>query len=514
MKAHPAGEFPLLWFGLYDAPQRFDDLDFISGAYSLAEWTPDIYEDTYRNAIGRVKDHIAAGRTYQVNFTFRLQNQFSGNPEALFVEMVKAQGTGYFAYVDTGRWQISSASPELFFLLEDDLITCKPMKGTVKRGRTFKEDLAQAEWLKASEKNRAENVMIVDMIRNDLGRIAEVGSVQVPVLFEAEQYRTLWQMTSTVTARKKKSFVEIMSSLFPCASITGAPKVSTMNIIAELEASARGLYTGCIGFLSPNGSAQFNVAIRTVTIDSQSGRAQYGVGGGIVWDSTAEDEFDEALLKARVITQKQPAFNLIETLRWNPDGGYYLLDRHLQRLGESARYFRFKFDRETVTAHLTSLTSGFSQTAQRVRIELDPDGKLTSSVIMLEDQEKTLQVSLARKPVHSRDIYLFHKTTHRAMYADAHAGLPGDDVLLYNERGELTEFSIGNLVVEKDGELLTPPVDCGLLAGTFRAELLERGLIRERVLTKDDLAFCTRFFLINSVRGWVNIDLIDTAGIT
>jgi para-aminobenzoate synthetase/4-amino-4-deoxychorismate lyase len=423
--------------------------------------------------------------------------------------MIQAQPVDYPAYVDTGRHVLCSASPELFFRLDGNFITCRPMKGTVKRGRTLAEDEAQAKWLHASEKNRAENVMIVDMIRNDLGRVAEIGSVRVPELFTTERYRTLWQMTSTVTAKTRASFAELMTALFPCASITGAPKVSTVNIIAHLETTPRGVYTGCIGMLAPGRKAQFNVAIRTVTVDRQRSEAEYGVGGGIVWDSTAEGEYDEALLKARIITQKHPAFDLFETLRWTPTEGYFLLERHLSRLGDSAAYFGFPFDRGKTSSHLADLAGSFPPTPLRVRLLLKPDGSLNYQTAPLPGTPSLpLRVKLASAPLNSDDIFLFHKTTHRDVYEKARAACPDcDDMLLHNERDELTEFTIGNLVAEINGELVTPPVECGLLAGTFRAHLLAQGEIREKVITREELPSFKQIFLVNSVRGWQKVEL-------
>ena len=299
-------EFPYLWFGLYPKP-RVVALPKPEGSKETLDWRPTISGETYHSAIAKIKDHIAEGRTYQVNFTMRLRAEFTGNAWDVFLQLAQSQNR-HAAYIDTGRYAICSASPELFFQLDGNTLTCRPMKGTTIRGRTTEEDLEQSVWLKRSEKNRAENVMIVDMIRNDLGRIATIGSVTVPRLFETERYPTLWQMTSTVRARTDASFSEIFTALFPSASITGAPKVSTMKIIAELESTPRKIYTGTIGYIAPKRQAKFNVAIRTALIDRVLDSAEYGVGGGIVWDSTSTDEHAEALLKARVLTQEQRAF--------------------------------------------------------------------------------------------------------------------------------------------------------------------------------------------------------------
>jgi para-aminobenzoate synthetase/4-amino-4-deoxychorismate lyase len=386
------------------------------------------------------------------------------------------------------------------------------MKGTVKRGRTLQEDNALAAWLKASVKNRAENVMIVDMIRNDLGRLAETGSVQVPELFTTERYATLWQMTSGVTAKTRVSFADLVSTLFPCASITGAPKVSTMNIIAALETTPRRLYTGAIGYLAPGRKAQFSVAIRTMLVEQNSGQAEYGVGGGIVWDSTSKDEYAEAFLKARVLTMRQPTFSLLETLRWNPGQGFWLLEEHLRRMEASASYFGLPFNRQKTVTYLQDAGSGLPPAPHRMRLLMDRQGSLSHQVFTLNetnaDDRPPIRLKIARQPINSGEVFLYHKTTLREIYETARRDQPDcDDVLLYNERGELTEATIANLVIELDGELLTPPVESGLLAGTFRTQLLDQRKIREKIITRADLARCSQIFLINSVRGWQKAEM-------
>lgn len=520
----PTAGFPYLWFGLYPQPHAVN-LPRPTQAKPILNWHPTTDLETYNAAIDTIKDYIADGRTYQVNYTMRLTTSFQDDPLNFFLHLAQGQND-HAAYIDTGRYVICSASPELFFSLDGDKITCRPMKGTVRRGRTTTEDHQQAEWLRNSEKNRAENVMILDMIRNDLGRIATVGSVAVPELFHTERYPTLWQMTSTVSAETHASLSRIFSALFPCASITGAPKVSTMRIIRELETTPRNIYTGSIGCISPERKAKFNVAIRTVLVDQETHNAEYGVGGGIVWDSTSTDEYAEALLKARLLTESKPEFSLLETILWTPEDGFYLKDKHIARLLDSATYFDFPIstmnqwssdphDSEDVSspplpekvieAYMEGISSTFTS-PQRVRLLLDKQGNLHSESIPYQPVEKILQARLAREPVHSQDVFLFHKTTFRAIYEHARADFPDcDDVLLYNERKELTEFTIGNLVVELEGKFFTPPIECGVLAGTFRAHLLETGQITERVLSIDDLQDCTAIFRVNSVRQWEQV---------
>jgi len=500
-------DFPYLWFGIYREPQPVA-LHKPAGRQELRDWKPMTHCKTYHTAIAKIKEYIAEGRTYQVNYTMRLQSDFTGDTWKFFLQLAQDQNSTA-AFVDTGRYAICSASPELFFQLDGNVITCRPMKGTAPRGRTTVEDREQAEWLKNSSKNRAENVMIVDMIRNDLGRIAEMGSVTVPQLFQTERYPTLWQMTSTVRAKTNASLPQIFTSLFPCASITGAPKLSTMEIIAELENTPRKIYTGTIGYISPQHKAKFNVAIRTALIDRERNTAEYGVGGGIVWDSDSADEYAEALLKAQVLTQYQEPFSLFETILWTPEGKFFLHDKHVRRMLDSAGYFDIPMTRNILEVFLEQISSGF-RTPQRVRVLLDQNGDLDAEsrpFNPLENQQG-LKVHLAKEPVHSSNVFLFHKTTQRVVHDAARQGYEAlDDVLLYNEKGELTEFTIGNLVVEFEGQLLTPPVSCGVLAGTFRAQLLETGQIVEKIVRVEQLGECAKVFRVNSIRGWQRVEI-------
>ncbi|MCC6569195.1 MAG: aminodeoxychorismate synthase component I, partial [Anaerolineales bacterium] len=503
-----AWNLPYLWFGLYPQP-RLISLPQPASPKPALIWSPTVSRATYNSAIEQIKNYIADGRTYQVNYTMRLQTDFDTDAWSFFLHLAQSQNN-HAAYVDTGRFVIASASPELFFQLDGETLTCRPMKGTTHRGRTTLEDVGQAEWLKDSEKNRAENVMIVDMIRNDLGRIAKTGSVHVPELFATEKYPTLWQMTSTVQAKTDVPLTRIFSALFPCASITGAPKVSTMRIISELETTPRKIYTGSIGYIAPNRKAKFNVAIRTALIDRETHTAEYGVGGGIVWDSESGDEYEEALLKARVLTESPPQFSLIETMLWTPDEGFFLRDKHIARLLDSAEYFGFSISKENVERVLNEFAADFTS-PQRVRLLLDKHDNIEIEHTLFQSIDKPLRVYLANKPINSNDIFLFHKTTHRAVYENAKRDFPdSDDVLLFNENGELTEFTIGNLVVEMDGKLYTPPISCGLLAGTFREFLIETGQVEERVIRVDELEKCEKMFFVNSVRMWQRVEIINS----
>lgn len=504
--------FPLLWFGLFRRRDKLSMQDVVlSGrelAYSLGEWRPSIAPEAYERAIGQIHGRIAAGDTYQVNYSFRLRAGFQGEALAFFTDLIQAQRPNYAAFIETADFAVCSASPELFFALDGETITTRPMKGTAARELTPAADKQQAIWLQRSVKNRAENVMIVDMIRNDIGRVAQTGSVQVPELFTVERYPTLWQMTSTVTGRTGASVTEIIKALFPCASITGAPKVSTMQIIAELETEPRRLYTGCIGYLAPGQQAQFNVAIRTAVIDKRANEAAnvavYGVGGGIVWDSVTGNEYLECQVKARILTERRPAFQLLETMLWTPEGGIFLLEAHLARLGDSAEYFDYLLNQVELEQQLEERVSKLSDQRYKIRVLIDQQGEIVIESIPLsvESAAESLRIGMAVEPVKTDNVFLYHKTTYREVYERARASRPDcDEVLLWNERGEITEASVANVVVKMDGKWLTPPVESGLLAGTFRGYLLERGEIEERVIRAADLLQAKEICLINSVQG-------------
>ena len=519
LKTKPAGRLPLVWFGVFDAPSnetpppwpaenapaRHDD----SSSFA-SEWTPDVSRADYDAAIARIRDAIEAGDSYQTNYTFRLRSRLDVASLADRYHRLRAvQGASYAAYLDIGRWRILSLSPELFFRLEDRTLTTRPMKGTTGRGRFGAEDDARAEGLRSSPKNRAENVMIVDLMRNDIGRIAEGGSVEVPSLFDIERYPSVFQMTSTVTGlvRQGTTVVEVFASLFPSCSITGAPKTSSMRLIADLERAPRGVYCGAIGVMTPGGHAAFNVAIRTAVVDAGTGDTEYGVGGGITWDSSTADEYAEALSKAGFF-DVPPWFALIETMRLE-NGTFIRRQRHLERIARSAAYFGRPVDVSHIGSVLDEHARIWPDGTRRARLVLTPSGAATVESQAFEpatSDKPIARVALARSPVSSRDLFLFHKTTHRGVYDRHRAAHPDTfDVLLWNERRWVTEFTIGNLVVELDGRRWTPAVECGLLAGIFREELLDTGVIVERVVTIDDVRRAERVWLINSLREWVPV---------
>jgi para-aminobenzoate synthetase/4-amino-4-deoxychorismate lyase len=528
----PAAGEPLAWFGIYERSYPFDHATgrFLEGeppelAALRAELPSPAFEDVdrveftrafspeqYSKNIETIHEWIRSGDVYQLNFTVPLELRARSSFAALYQRLRARQPVAHGAFV---HWQqgrrILSFSPELFFRLDERegirrrLLT-RPMKGTAPRGRTTEEDRTQAEWLRNDEKNRAENLMIVDLVRNDLGRLARFGSVHVEELFAVERHPTLWQMTSTVTAelRADVGLAQIFRALFPCGSITGAPKVRAMQLLAGLEARPRGVYTGSIGFVAP-GQAEFNVAIRT--LEFKGDRGQMGVGGGIVIDSKSAEEYAECLLKARFLTQTTPEFQLIETLLWC--GSYPLLALHLDRLTNSAAYFDFPCDRAEMEAALQSYEHSFpDESPRKVRLLLDRDGGLNiTQELLLEDSgdARTARVRIAKERTDAADPFYFHKTTHRPLYAREFASARHDgfdEVLFFNQRGELTEGAISNVLVVKNGRWFTPPIACGLLAGVQRRHLLEtRTEIEERVLSEDDLRTADAVYLANAVRG-------------
>ncbi len=514
LEVHPPVEFPLMWFGIYEEMHVIEEPDAGSApTLPMLDWQPSVDTETYRSRIDAIRAYLANGETYQVNYTMRLTAPFTGDPWGFFLSLLQAGQSDYAAYVDTGRFALCSASPELFFELDGETIRARPMKGTAPRGLSAEEDERLSAALFTSEKNRAENLMITDMIRNDIGRIAKPGTVKVPALFSLERYPTLWQMTSTVEAVTDSSITGIMKALFPCASITGAPKVKTMQIIAELEDTPRQIYTGCIGYLAPGRKACFSVAIRTVQIDRHLESAQYGVGGGIVWDSDVHDEYKECMLKACVLSRPREEFSLLETILWTPGRGYFLLEYHLERLCSSARYFGFSHDRDEIRTLLEQWQRSFGDSSLKIRLFLDRWGHVSHEVSAVRDttMNRRLRLRPANGPVPVGSPFLYHKTTNRSMYNRLLEGCGDcDDVLLWNERGEITETSIANIVVDIGGRLYTPPVECGLLPGTFRAMLLEDGIISERVILLSELAGCRHIYLINSVRKWQAAELVES----
>ncbi len=475
--------------------------------FTTGDWVPSVDQGRFEAAVRSIREHIAAGDTYQVNYTMRLRADFEGDPEGLFAALCRAQRADHLAFIDLGDAAVCSASPELFIRRVGRDLETRPMKGTRPRHPDPVVDRDLADELVASEKDRAENTMIVDMARNDLGRVADIGSVRTTALHTIESYPTVHQLTSTVVARSDATLRELFGATFPGASITGAPKVATTRLVTELESEPRGVYTGAVGLIEPRGDFEFNIAIRTAWVDRRHGTATYGVGGGIIWDSDETEEWHEAHDKARVLHWATRPFRLLETLAWDPGAGPILLDRHLTRLAASASHFGFDCDIEEVRRRLGAIRA---EQPRRLRVLLSPDGALEIQVLdPPTPRTGPWRLALDTVPVRSDDEFLRHKTTRRDRYDEALGRAPeADDVILWNERRELTETSIANLVIEIDGVALTPADSAGLLPGTLRAELLANHRIHESVLTIDDLDRADAIWGINSLRGWMSAELV------
>jgi para-aminobenzoate synthetase/4-amino-4-deoxychorismate lyase len=516
--AHPTPDLPLAHFSMfagYEEVAPFRARADRPAPYTVSTWKPSVDRGRYVAAVATIREHIAAGDVYQVNHTFRLHAAFGGDPLELYRDLVLAQRGAYGAYLDLGRFHVLSASPERFIRIEGNAISTRPMKGTARRGRWAAEDEARKAELVASEKDRAENLMIVDLLRNDLGRVAEFGSVNVDELFALERYETVWQMTSEISARVRRGtdLAAVFAALFPSGSVTGAPKTRAMEIIADLEDSPRGVYCGAVGFIAPPGApwakASFNVGIRTVTIDTGEGIAEYGVGGGITWDSSEVGEYEEARAKARVLVDRRPEFELLETMRWEPSHGWWWLDRHLSRLSASARYFGFTFDRDRIDKACATAVDG-AATPARVRLTLARDGAVVAeadpvaeALSVTPGREVPVVLAVDDEPVHPDDVFLYHKTTLRRPYlVRQRRHVRADDVVMLNERGEVTETTVGNIVALVDGRWVTPPLASGCLPGVMRSVLLDEGVIIEAPLTITDLRAADEIGVINSVRGW------------
>jgi len=511
----PAG-VPLLRLGVFDAPAA--DVTAPLGRAYAGPLHHDWDEAAYLARFAAVKQMIAAGDIYQANLSYRARFHFAGDPLALYERLRAAARAPWCGFVDDGECQILSLSPELFFELSaTGVIAARPMKGTAPR---HGDDLAEGAALAASVKNRAENLMIVDLIRNDLGRIAETGSVAVKALFDVETYPTLHTMVSTIAARKRADAgpADILRALFPCGSITGAPKIRAMEILRALEDTPRGAYCGAVGCFLPDGSARFNVAIRTLTIMGAQG--ELGIGGGVVQDSDGAAEYAECRLKARFFEAERPPLQLIETLKWH--NGFVRLDSHLARMAASAETFGLAFDDRKARAALEGAVALYSSPAPeglagevavagprasegrrgalRVRLTLDEAGHHDASAAPLEPNPPHWTCAIAAARIASTDLLQRHKTNWRALYE--RQGSVADEMLFCNERGELAEGARSTIFVEGDGILLTPPLSSGALDGRLRAELLATGRAREAVLRPADLDGAT-VYLGNSLRGLI-----------
>ncbi len=515
-------DFPLEEIPLDSLPWEISDL-------SLSQ-----EREEYIQAVNRVLEYIKAGDTYQVNYTLKLLFNFTGSPESFYRDLRRNQSVSYGAFIKWGDEMVMSFSPELFFSKNGNEIKVRPMKGTLARGRTLEEDNANRLFLSQDIKNRSENVMIVDLLRNDLGRLMHYlaeGDVRVESLFDVEVYETLLQMTSTIKGKaggndlNHISLHNFLKAIFPCGSVTGAPKIRTMEIIDELEKNRRGIYTGAIGYLAPSGEAVFNVPIRTVVLNGNHG--EMGIGSGIVHDSVPENEWQECLLKGRFLTHPQEEFELIETILWHPEHGYRLLNEHLKRLDASAKYFLFSCNIKEIKNQLENYCRPFANCFWRVRLTLAKDGtchfhstecsaprhyKLPE--FPLTDIPSLPKIMFYEGRIDSNSTWHYHKTTKRDLYNREYERAREKDYFdtcFCNEKGEVTEGCITNIVIQKNGEFLTPPIPSGLLAGVMREHLIQDSVhpLRERVLKIEDLRGADALYVCNSVRGVVQVQLVE-----
>ena len=524
LTTHKPGKLPLVYFGLFANTDIYHPGAPLNP--SSEAWCLDTEHADFQRDIDSIRSQIAAGDVYQINHTLRLRGG-AGDPWRHFQSIGLEAPQG--AYIETDEFVIASGSPELFFHLDNQRLISRPMKGTAQRGQNEKADKEQQIWLADSKKNRAENLMITDMVRNDLGRVAKPGSVKVSELFTVERYPTVWQMTSSIEAETNASVAEIFKQLFPAASITGAPKRAAMSSITELEKNPREIYTGAIGYIAPKRQAQFSIAIRTTWIDQRSGQATYGSGGGIVWDSVADEEYAEVLAKTRILNNVETAenFALFETLGWKPDKGFSLLGQHLTRMQISANFFGITFVEAEAKSRLEVALSKLELCVpQRVRLTLSGAGVFTVECEAfagraVDEEMPTLEalrglpeqlVSLCKTPVQANDPLLQHKTTNRSAYERARSEVPGGvEPIMFNEAGEITESDIANVVYRLEGQYFTPPISSGLLPGTLRGYLLTRGALAERILKVCDFDKVQAIFLLNDLRGWRKVKIAALA---
>ena len=487
----------LLYFTIHETFQT-EPIPLAYEAIALPEsWQELTSAEEYKAAIEQIHHHIRQGDTYQVNYTVQLQQKLTADPFAIYNRLVVEQNAHYNAFIQHDDVSIISISPELFFKKDGDRLTTRPMKGTTNRGLTSETDLKQAQWLAQDQKNRSENMMIVDLLRNDMNRISKIGSENVKRLCQVEQYSTVWQMTSTIETQllPNSSLSDVFQALFPCGSITGAPKIATMEIINKVEKQPRGVYCGAIGILVPQGPSIFNVAIRTLQMEGT--KAVYGVGGGITWDSKWEAEYEETKQKAAVLYRQNPRFDLISTGRVH-QGKLLFLEEHMKRLQESSRYFDYPFNKEKVKKQVEDLCQSLDfDTDYRLKMSLAKDGELTFEHNQLTGlADDFCQARLVEQTYPLDSPYTYFKTSYRP-----HISLGPHEQIYYNQKKELLETSIGNLVLKIEDQLYTPPIRLGLLNGIYRQNLIANNQVTERVLTLDNLKQAQAIYGCNAVRG-------------
>ena len=486
-----SSNFPLLYFEVFNSYSIYKTKNTKK---LLLNPTPCVNFCEYSNAIKKIKEEIAKGNTYEVNYTYDFDVPFDGDELDLFNFLLSKQKTPYNFYIKNQYDTVLSFSPELFFEMQNNHILTKPMKGTIHRGKDKKEDKNLIEFLKNDIKNRAENVMIVDLLRNDLGRIAKVGTVNVSKLFEIETHKTLHQMTSQIEADLKENttFFDIFKAIFPCGSITGAPKISTMKVISDVEKGERNIYCGAIGMISPKETI-FSVPIRILQKTNEQNKFKYRVGGAIVWDSNAQDEWEETLTKTKFLNDE---FQIIETVKIE-NNSILFEKEHFERMQKTAEHFGFKFK----TPEIAKTDDGM------LRILLNRDGEIKTELKRITTA-KTFKIAISPIIQNSKNEFLYYKTTYRPWYFDSFQKIKNGEIydeIFFNEKGELTEGARSNIVLQLNGNLYTPPVQCGLLNGVFRQELLKNNKCTEKILYKKDLEKAEKIFCVNSVRGMVEV---------
>lgn len=501
-------ELPLLWFGVFKEPLISETS--LKGVDRLQpQWHMIESKASYIDNVERILESIDDRTLKQVNYTTPFYTSFTNDSTEYYEQLKQAQKARFNALLQFDDFDILSISPEKFFSLKNGVITVRPMKGTIPRGKSYEEDQVRYHWLKNSKKNVYENNIVLQLMEKELKSIAD--NISRFDQYRIEKYPTVYQMTSALRGTVKKELhpVDIFHTLFPCSSITGVPKRKAIETIAKVELSNRGAYCGAIGYFTPDREALFNVAIRTVTIDKRNQLAFYNAGGAITKDSSPIEEFEETIAKTHFLKQKATPFHLLETLLIE-DGTIFLKKKHITRLRNSSSYFDYPFNEHEILQQLNQLEKQYAEGKWRGRLLLDEKGNISIEVFPLEKTPKINEIILANHPIDRDNVFLYHKTTERSIYDNYRKQLTNEqfDILLWNKQGEITEFTIGNVVIEQDGKLITPAVQCGLLPGTFRQQLLEEGIVEEGKIYLKDLAKVKSIWLINSVRKWVKVHIV------